>query len=433
MDLLTKTVKHNPNLIKAAASFHQSGQIPPDTYVIDLDMVRINAEKIAKETAKFHLEAYVTAKQFGRNPLVCRAITNAGLTKTIAMDIEGAKNLHRHGFPIGHIGHFGQIPTSEIKYVLEKMRPEVITVFSFEKAQQISKVAGDLKITQRLLIKVIADKRLELMPLGGGYTEDEVFGQAKRIQELENVRIVGVTTYPAFSFSLLNKTHEATSNFNAMVRVANKFEKELGIKVEQINAPGRNSVKTMQLAAEKGATHVEPGHAFIGTLPEHAFLDDSPELPAVTYVTEISHFFAGHALAFGDSYMTTNGIANLRNDIMYEYLYACIGNDPDQILDTLVPARPQQWWHEDLGWFSYCNLMPKLNRNFKVGDTVVFGFRPQIYRTPKGRVAVISGIQNGKPKLLGLFDRAGVMIDREEDGPIGYSKDKTLQIMDTLR
>jgi hypothetical protein len=64
-----------------------------------------------------------------------------------------------------------------------------------------------------------------------------------------------------------------------------------------------------------------------------------------------------------------------------------------------------------------------------VGDTAVLSFRPQIFRTPKGRVAVIDGIHRGKPRLLGLFDRSGVLIDREDDGPVGYDRSKTIELM----
>ena len=142
MDLLHKTIENNPALIRAATIFHQSGAIPADTYVIDLDMVRSNSEKLYREATKNGLTSYICAKQFGRNPLVCKAIMNSGIREAMAHDIEGAKNLHRHGIPVKHLGHFGQVPTSELRYVLEKIKPDVITVFSVEKAKQISEMAS---------------------------------------------------------------------------------------------------------------------------------------------------------------------------------------------------------------------------------------------------------------------------------------------------
>ena len=433
MDLLAKTIEKNPDLIRAATVLHQSGEIPADTYVIDLDMVRSNSERLHREATKNGLKSYICAKQFGRNPLVCKAIMNSGIRDAMAHDIEGAKNLHRHGIPVKHLGHFGQVPASELRYVLEKIKPDVITVFSVEKAKQISEMASKLQVHQGLLLKIIDDPRLELLMVGGGFTEDEAMNAAKQIQSMKNVKVAGTTAYPAFSFNISSKTYRTSPNFEAMMRVAQRLESDLGLKLDQINAAGQNCVENMGLAAQNGATHVEPGHSFIGTLPSFAFLDNPAELPAVVYVTEISHFFSGHALAFGDSYMTTVGFGSVKNDLMYEYVYACVGGNPDEMIKNVMPARPQHLPHNDQGWFLYCCLIPDKNTHVKVGDTAVLSFRPQIFRTPKGRVAVIDGIHRGKPRLLGLFDRSGVLIDREDDGPVGYDRSKTIELMNEIQ
>jgi predicted amino acid racemase len=431
MDLLTKTVRKNPDLVRVAARLHQKGEIPPDTYVLDLDAIIENSCKIYAEARKFGLECYLCAKQFGRNPLVIKAIMNSGIREAMAMDMEGLKSLHRCGVPVAHVGHYGQIPTSQLEYVLRKIRPHVITVFSLEKARQISEVASRLGITQKLLVKVLDDPRLEALTTGGGYGEEEALDVIKQMNQMDNVKVVGATTYPAFYFSIFNKTYTMSDNFKAMMRVVHRMEKELEIRIEQVNAPGRNCVRNMELAAQNGATHVEPGQSFMGTLPSDAFLDDSPELQAVVYVTEISHYFNGHALAFGDSYMATAVIGSLKNDMKYEYVYACVGSDPDTLPDQpLALARPQEFWHSDLGWSMYCSLMPKAKAN--VGDTVVFGFRPQIYRTPRGRVAVIDGIQRKKPRLLGLFDRSGVLLEGEDESPAGYDQSKVMDLMNSI-
>ena len=42
------------------------------------------------------------------------------------------------------------------------------------------------------------------------------------------------------------------------------------------------------MLAEFGATHVEPGSCLTGQTPLHA-VSDEPELPAMVYVSEISH------------------------------------------------------------------------------------------------------------------------------------------------
>ncbi|MDA4113209.1 MAG: hypothetical protein OK474_04100 [Thaumarchaeota archaeon] len=147
-------------------------------------------------------------------------------------------------------------------------------------------------------------------------------------------------------------------------------------------------------------------------------------------MTEISHHFGGHAIAFGDSFMATATLGSLRSDINTEYVYALVGGDPDKILTQgIALARPQEHWHNDLGWSMYAALMPSRTQEAKVGDTVVYSFRPQIYRTPKGRIAVVAGIQHNRPKLIGLFDRAGLLLDRKTDDPVGYNQEQVRSII----
>lgn len=70
MDLLSKTVRKNANLVKAAARLHRAGEIPPDTYVVDLDTIRENASRIYNEAKKFGLESYIcetVRKESSRN------------------------------------------------------------------------------------------------------------------------------------------------------------------------------------------------------------------------------------------------------------------------------------------------------------------------------------------------------------------------------
>ena len=131
--------------------------------------------------------------------------------------------------------------------------------------------------------------------------------------------------------------------------------------------------------------------------------------------------------------MATAVIGSLKNDIRFEYIYAAVGDDPDMMINQeLALGTPQNFWQSDLGWSMYATVMPTRVHNAKVGDTVVFGYRPQIYRVPKGRVAVVSGIHKGSPKLIGLFDRSGVMLERESDDAVGYDKHSVLKVMDTL-
>jgi hypothetical protein len=218
-----------------------------------------------------------------------------------------------------------------------------------------------------------------------------------------------------------------------MMNSARELKRELGIEVEHINAAGRNCVQTTAMLAENGATHVEPGHAFTGTLPDMAFYD-SPEIPAVCYVSEISHMVQDLPLMFADSMMTTAMIGSIKNVVDYERIHTVVGTDPDTIIQNKVPAVPQEYWHNDATWHMYCALLPEQNVKLNVGDTVVAAFRPQIYRAPgSARVAVVSRIQRKKPKLLGLFDRSGLLLDRESENPIGFDTSAVHKLMNALQ
>ena len=55
VDLLKRIAAENRNLIIESVELHQSGEIPPDTFVIDLDAVESNARKMAEEAKKLGL------------------------------------------------------------------------------------------------------------------------------------------------------------------------------------------------------------------------------------------------------------------------------------------------------------------------------------------------------------------------------------------
>jgi len=42
----------------------------------------------------------------------------------------------------------------------------------------------------------------------------------------------------------------------------------------------------------------------------------------------------------------------------------------------------------------------------EIGDSVVFGFRAQVFAT-RGQVAVIRGLSRNAPKVAGVFDTVG--------------------------
>ena len=66
--------RRNPALIEAAIALHQTGRIPANSTVIDLDAVADNAALIKAAADKAGLRCFAMTKQMGRNGDLCRAV-----------------------------------------------------------------------------------------------------------------------------------------------------------------------------------------------------------------------------------------------------------------------------------------------------------------------------------------------------------------------
>ena len=130
--------RRNPRLIEAAIALHQSGELPANTYVIDLDAVENNARAISAKANSLGLTVMAMTKQMGRNESFCRAVMRGGITRSVAVDMECALATKRAGMELGHIGHLVQIPRHEADSAAQ-LSPQWWTVFNADKAAE----AGD--------------------------------------------------------------------------------------------------------------------------------------------------------------------------------------------------------------------------------------------------------------------------------------------------
>jgi predicted amino acid racemase len=78
----------------------------------------------------------------------------------------------------------------------------------------------------------------------------------------------------------------------------------------EINAPGTTSAVMLPALAEAGASQCEPGNGLHGTTALHV-VDDLPELPAVCYLTEVSHLSGGKAYCFGRRFLHRSDLSGL--------------------------------------------------------------------------------------------------------------------------
>ena len=418
VDFLDLHARRNPGLIRVAVELHQSGQIPPNVVVMDLDAIKQNAIVERKEADRFGVSNYFMTKEFGRNPLVSKTISDNGIEKAVAIDIEEVKCLHRYGIPVGHVGHLSQVPTGDIEYVVGEVSPEVITVFSVEKAKQISDVAAKLGKSQDLLIRVVGKGDFFYPYQHGGIPAERVVELAHKIGEFRNIRIVGVTSFPCTRYNILRQRVEPVSNLSTILKAAAKLQEENKMEIKQVNAPGDTSAPVMEILADAVKSYGypaygEPGNGLTGTTPWHYFAD-LPELPAWVYVSEVSHLYGNNAYAYGGGLSGANLMLGFWTDIFHQfYMYAFVGRDPDTIVQRKVLAEPA-------GYIDYYGtLVPGQfgDVEMAVGDTVVYGFRIQVFAS-RAKVAVVKGIQKGKPELLGIFDRCGNMLDKKTETPL---------------
>jgi predicted amino acid racemase len=389
--------RRNPDLVRAAISLHQAGQVPPNTYLLDLDAIGRNARLIKKAADAADLRIYPMAKQVGRNPAFIRAVARAGMPRFVCVDWMGAHLLRQQKAQIGHVGHLVQIPQSEAGRICA-MEPEVWTVFSLEKAREVSAAAQRSGRTQDLLLRVVTAGDTFYPTHDGGFELADVVEAAKQIARLPNVRVAGTTSFPTLLFDPERRSVLLTQNMQTIVVAAEMLRDGAGLEVTQINAPGTTSANTMQMLADAGATHVEPGHGFTGTTPWHAYAD-LPERPAMCYVTEVTDLRGDAAYVLGGGLYVDPVIPPYQ-------VRAFVGNNADEALHRVADA--------DLGspaGIDYYGLLDTRSAKVEIGDSVVLGFRAQVFDT-RAYVAPVRGISRGAATLVGMYDAAGHRVRR---------------------
>jgi predicted amino acid racemase len=395
LDLLRR---RNPALLAAAAGLAIARKIPPNSFVLDIDTIRANGAALRTRADSLGLKLYFMTKQIGRNPLVTHALVAPGSRETVSVDIACADAFMKAGVGLGHVGNLVQTALIDI--------PEVITVFSAAKARQIGEEAVRQGIVQNLLLRV-ADPAHDLYLRGmeGGIPLDTLVETALEIARIPGVRIDGVSTFPAVSYAEAGEP-KPTANFTTLRRARDVLEQQ-GIAVHQINAPGNTCVHTMPLQAQMGATHVEPGHGFLGTTPFHWRLGDLPERPAACYVTEVAHHVGDRAYVQGGGFFIDDPVW-LAPDFKRR---ALVGSTVGELLDheeTLLGAG--YGTSGNFGGIDYYGFLACKADRAPVGATVVLGYRIQSFAT-RADIAVIADAET-TPRLLGVFDQLGNRLEQ---------------------
>jgi predicted amino acid racemase len=184
-----------------------------------------------------------------------------------------------------------------------------------------------------------------------------------------------------------------TPNLATLARARDSLAK-FGRTAIEINAPGTSSTVAFDTLAKAGATQVEPGHGLTGTTPLHAF-EDLPERPAVVYVSEISHLYGGEAYCFGGGLYL--------DPVFPKYpVKAIVSREPTTSSNALatVDIPPP----EAIDYYGMVDASGRVKP--KIGDTVVFGFRPQVFFT-RAYVVGVSGMGSDRPVAKAVHDSHG--------------------------
>lgn len=380
---------HNPALIDYGVFLLEQGFIGSDTYVLDLDAIEHNAARLNGLAQKHGLTLYLMSKQFGRNPEIARRVFEAapvlpgghGFTGMVAVDFREAQHLHSAGLTVKHLGHLCQVPKGSWEAALE-MKPEVITLFSLEKAKELSETAKHLGVTQAVLLRIRDDGDIFYQGQEGGFHIKSLDETLDYIEKLPGLNIAGLTSFPCFLYQEEEGKALPTPNAHTLMRGAARLG-ERGIKYSQINMPSCNSLATIPLAAELGATHLEPGHSLSGTTPDNLNEKD-PLTPALLYMSEVSHHHEACSFCFGGGYYKRGHLrrALVKTSKGYEETEA-FSLDPE-IIDYHLSIR---------------GLFP-------AGSPVAMAFRTQIFVT-RSRVALVEGLSISRPNLAGIWDSAG--------------------------
>ena len=391
--------RRNPALVEQAIALHQAGRLPADTYVIDLDAVEANARHIAGVAARHGLKAYAMTKQMGRNGSFCRAAAKGGIGKAVAVDMECARATRRAGMGLGHLGHLVQVPRAEAD-AAASLAPDHWTVFNLEKAREAAAASHKRGRRQDLLLRIVAEGDRFYRGHEGGFAAADVVALADAVDAIEGARFSGVTTFPSQLFDAESRTVKPTPNLATLGRAAEALARA-GRSAIEINAPGTTSAAILPMLAAAGATQVEPGHGLTGTTPLHVF-EDLPEVPAVVYLSDVSNLVVGEAYCFGGGLYI--------DPVFPDYPVRAVVSREPTVADAAlagveipVPAAIDYYGMIDAGGA----VKPR------VGDSVVFGFRPQAFVT-RAYTAGVSGLSSGDPVVETIYDAFG----RPADWPL---------------
>ena len=386
-------MRRNPRFIEAAMALHQSGALPPNSYVLDLDAVERNARYFSEKATSLGMKTFAMTKQVGRHSGFCQAVMRGGIDRSVAVDMDCAISCHRAGLKTGHLGHLVQVPKGDAAFAAAQLQPDYWTVFSDQKAKEAADAAAKAGRVQNILARIQTKDDTFYRGHEGGFAAEDVADIADQIDARDGAAFAGITTFPALLFDLESRKVIPTQNLSTLSAAAEALSAAGRVGIE-INAPGTNSSVILQALADAGATQCEPGNALHGTTPLHA-VEDLPEDPAVLYLSEVSHHHGGNAFCFGGGLYI--------DPVFPKYdVKALVGSEPTSAASALASVEIP-----DYSAIDYYGMVDATGAvKPKTGDTVIFGFRGQAFVT-RANIVGVSGVASGDPRVTSIEDIYG--------------------------
>lgn len=351
--------------------------------MIDVDQVLENGKRLIETARLYGIELYLMTKQFGRNPWLAEKLLALGYSGIVAVDYKEARVMRRAGLPVAHQGHLVQIPCHQVSDAVEQ-GTDVITVFTLDKAREISAAAVKTGRLQSVLLKVYSDDDFLYPGQESGFVQHSLHEVVAEIQNLPGLHLAGLTHFPCLLWDEAAGKVLPTPNLHTLVQARDQLAKS-GIAIEQLNAPSATSCTSLPLLAEYGVTHTEPGHALTGTIPANQ-QGDQPERIAMLWLSEISHHFRGDSYCYGGGYYR-------RGHAQHALVFT---PENQRITETYLNAVDD----------SSIDYTLPLAGEHPVSSAVVLCFRTQIFIT-RSDVVLVSGIHHGEPEIVGRYDSLG--------------------------
>ena len=198
--MFLKTVmERNQPLVRLGIEWQQNGVILPDTYLLDYDTILENARSIKQAGDANGVQNFFMLKQIGRNPLIARALTDMGYVGAVCVDFREALTMVENQIPLGNVGHLVQIPRAALKKIL-RAKPVIVTVYTLEKAREISAVCTELGLHQKLMLRVLGEGDMLYSGQYGGFELQELDSAVRAIEAMPNVEVGGVCSFPCFLY-----------------------------------------------------------------------------------------------------------------------------------------------------------------------------------------------------------------------------------------